>query len=287
MAMFDRRGYVMIFDVAAPPPGSGLVRGFVIDGGAYDSAEQLDAEVRAAGDWLDTRWIAGEMESVPAGSCDVASLGLPSWQQFRRAAEWDERGFRGWESWDAARAELAAGLPTADVERLGDVYAFAARAHLGQTRPAGEPYVSHLLEVLQILAVGAGVRDLDPLIAGVLHDVVEDTEVTADEVRQRFGPVVAELVGRVTMPPSEVEDRQRVRLAYLEALGRAPSAVRTVKLADRYSNVQRLDTHPRPEKRHTYFDETVRYVAPLARGDVFFQPLFSAWQRRMAGLLSI
>lgn len=298
-AVVDRRGYVMLFDVAVPRPGSGLVRGFVIDGSAYDSAERLDAEVRATGDWLDARWIVAERESVPVGSCDVASLGLPSWQQFRAAAERDERGFEGWPSWEAAAADLATSLSPSQLDVLGEAYGFAAQAHHGQTRPAGEPYTSHLLEVLQILAVGVGSTDTDQLVAALLHDVVEDTPVTLDEVRERFGPVVAELVGRVTMPPSQTAeplqiggpsptgDREQARLTYLGHLRQAPSAVRALKLADRYSNVQRLHTHPRPDKQQSYFAETVGNIVPLAAGDPFFQPLFLAWQQRMGRDLGI
>jgi (p)ppGpp synthase/HD superfamily hydrolase len=171
------------------------------------------------------------------------------------------------------------------MDRLGEAYAFAARAHEGQTRPAGEPYPAHLLEVLQILVEGASSRDVDQLVAALLHDVVEDTPVTSRELRQRFGNVVAELVGWVTMPLSDTGDRAQVRLAYLEHLRQAPSVVRRLKLADRYSNVQRLDTHPRPQKRRSYFEETVRHVVPLTIGDPFFEPLFTAWQRRMSALV--
>jgi hypothetical protein len=171
--LVDRRDSLLVFDVAAPPPGQGLIRGFVLNGPEYDTAQALDTELEAAAGWLGSRWIPAEMETLPAGSRDLASLGLPTWQQFRRAAEWDERGFTGWPSWSQAHAELSAVLGAPDVDRLGQAYAFAARAHEGQTRPGGEPYTEHLLEVLQILAVGAGVRDVDQLVAALLHDVVE------------------------------------------------------------------------------------------------------------------
>jgi (p)ppGpp synthase/HD superfamily hydrolase len=105
-------------------------------------------------------------------------------------------------------------------------------------------------------------------------------------VRERFGPAVSEIVGWVTMPPSPPEDKERVRAAYLAHLLEAPSHVRAVKLADRYSNVQRLTDHPRPEKQRSYFTETAGHLVPLAAGDVFFRPLFLAWQRRVGEALA-
>lgn len=71
----------------------------------------------------------------------------------------------------------------------GAAVSFAEEAHGDQKRPAGEPYLEHLLEAVEILVSGAGVRDEDLLVAAVLHDVVEDTDRTAGEVGERFGPV--------------------------------------------------------------------------------------------------
>jgi (p)ppGpp synthase/HD superfamily hydrolase len=97
----------------------------------------------------------------------------------------------------------------------------------------------------------------------VLHDVVEDTACTLEEVRERFGDRVATLVDWVTKPPRhEGHSREQVRVAYLDRLHSAPDHAILVKLADRLSNVQRLDTHPRPEKRRNYYDETVRFILP-------------------------
>ncbi|MCN9241347.1 HD domain-containing protein [Streptomyces sp. RY43-2] len=75
--------------------------------------------------------------------------------------------------------------PEVSAQRLGEAVSFAEEAHGDQKRPAGEPYGEHLLEVVEILVSGAGVRDEDLLIAAVLHDVVEDTDRTAGEVGEQ------------------------------------------------------------------------------------------------------
>lgn len=159
---------------------------------------------------------------------------------------------------------------------LDDAIAFATRLHAGQRRPAGEPYVEHLKEATAFLAYGAGVTDPALLRAAVLHDVVEDTDCTLAEVRTAFGDDVATLVDWVTKGDD--------RAAYLERLRSAPREALLVKLADRASNVQRLDTHPRPEKRRTYYAETVRTIVPLSAAHPWFAGWYQAWQREFAHL---
>jgi hypothetical protein len=102
--------------------------------------------------------------------------------------------FGAWHDWDTVRRQLAVLASEVSAQRLGEAVAFAEEAHGDQKRPAGEPYVEHLLEVVEILVSGAGVRDEDLLVAAVLHDVVEDTDRTAGEVGERFGPRVEEWV---------------------------------------------------------------------------------------------
>ncbi|OHV29436.1 phosphohydrolase, partial [Parafrankia soli] len=165
--------------------------------------------------------------------------------------------------WPSVRERLARRIAEQDLASLDDAVAFAVRWHGDQTRPAGEPYVEHLLEVVCVLVEAIGTTDIDVLRAAVLHDVVEDTECSLEDVRERFGDRVAGLVDWVTKPvPSEGQTREEVRVAYLTRLLSAPDDALLVKLADRLSNVQRLDTHPRPEKRRSYYQETVRSVVP-------------------------
>jgi (p)ppGpp synthase/HD superfamily hydrolase len=119
----------------------------------------------------------------------------------------------------------------------------------------------------------------------LLHDVVEDTECTIEEVRERFGPEVAELVAWVTKPdPGPGDDPQEFRQRYLASFDTAPADVLTVKLSDRYSNVQRLDTHPRPVKQASYYAETVRWFLPLAAGSPQFEAPFARWNTKFSYL---
>jgi (p)ppGpp synthase/HD superfamily hydrolase len=162
---------------------------------------------------------------------------------------------------------------------------FAAQRHGTQTRPAGQPYQEHLLEALTVLVEAVGVSDVDTLVAAVLHDVVEDTDTSLDEIRRRFGERSAELVDWVTKPePAAGQDRTTARTAYLDRLRDAPPAAIEIKLADRLSNVQRLDTHPRPEKRASYYRETVTSIVPLAAGHAWFAAWYGEWRRQFAHL---
>ncbi|MFI5906776.1 HD domain-containing protein [Dactylosporangium sp. NPDC051541] len=186
------------------------------------------------------------------------------------------RTFDGSVGWPALRTRYAGELPAATLAALDEAVEFAAERHGDQRRPAGEPYLEHLLEALDVLVTAVGARDPDVLRAAVLHDVVEDTPTTLDEVRERFGPRVAELVGWVT--------KEGDRAAYLERLRDAPDAALAVKLADRLSNVQRLRTHPRPAKRASYYRETVATIVPLAAGRGWFEEWYRDWQTAHADL---
>lgn len=195
------------------------------------------------------------------------------------------RTFTAKEGWTALRAAWAGRLPEADLAELDQAVTFAAHWHGGQARPGGEPYVEHLLEAARVLVEAVEVTDVSVLSAAVLHDVVEDTACTLDEVRGRFGDRVATLVDWVTKPPrAEGESREASRAAYLDRLRRAPGDAILVKLADRLSNVQRLNTHPRPEKARAYYDETVRSILPLAERHPWFRDWFGAWRTEFRAL---
>ncbi|MBV6697683.1 HD domain-containing protein [Kitasatospora aureofaciens] len=195
------------------------------------------------------------------------------------------RTFEAKDGWPALRRQFAGRLPEADLALLDEAVAFAADRHGAQRRPAGEPYLEHLLEAVRVLVDGLGVTDVDVLRAAALHDVVEDTDCTLGEVRERFGPRVAELVDWVTKAPrAEGESREEARSAYLTRLQGAPQDVLLVKLADRLSNVQRLDTHPRPEKRRSYYQETLRSVVPLAQAHPWFDEWYATWTEAFAHL---
>jgi GTP pyrophosphokinase len=193
--------------------------------------------------------------------------------------------FDAWRIWTDAEQSLRDRLPTGTVDHLALVYRAAADWHGDQVRPAGEPYVEHLLQALQVAVEAGGTTDRDVLSAVLLHDVAEDTSGTVAEIEDRFGRRTAELVAAVTKPePGPGEDPEEVRDEYLRSFEHAEPDVLLVKLSDRYSNVQALDTHPRPGKQRRYYAETVRRVVPLAAGAPQFVPLFEQWQQHFSRL---
>src|SRR5438874_7092561 len=144
-------------------------------------------------------------------------------------------------------------------------FEWAASAHNGQHRLSGEDYVNHPMEVAAILADLE--LDAETLAAALLHDTVEDTPLTADEVEQEFGPEVARLVdgvtklGRISLRSDQQQQAENIRkmmVAMAEDL-----RVVLIKLADRLHNMRTLD--PLPEvKRRKISRETLDIYAPLA-----------------------
>jgi guanosine-3',5'-bis(diphosphate) 3'-pyrophosphohydrolase len=188
--------------------------------------------------------------------------------------------FTSWHTWADAEPGLSQRLPAEVVARLARAVEFARLHHGDQRRKTGVPYLEHLLEALQVLVEGAGIASPDVLVAAVLHDVVEDTPVTLDEVSAQFGPRVAELVGWVTIPalgPGETKS------AYLRRLRDAPPDAVLVKLADRASNVQTLRNLPLDQQR-SYYEQTVSYIVPLAAGQPWFAAWYADWQAELADL---
>lgn len=218
------------------------------------------------------------MPTHPSGAAPTAA-DIPS-----RFPEPQITVFGAWRSWLQAAGSLAGQLPAPVIRQLAAAYQFAATAHAGQTRPAGEPYVRHLLEVVEILTYRR-VTDPPLLVAALLHDVVEDTAETVAAIERLFGAQVARLVDQVTMPPAPTsEDKGAIRAEYLTRLATAPESVRVLKLADRYSNVQRLHTHPRPAKQRAYYRETCQYFLPIAATDTCFAELYATWRVAYAHL---
>jgi guanosine-3',5'-bis(diphosphate) 3'-pyrophosphohydrolase len=187
--------------------------------------------------------------------------------------------FTNWHTWQQAEPGLRDALPAPAADAVAKAVEFAVRCHGDQTRPTGAPYAEHLLEALEVLVRGAGVTDPDILQAAVLHDVVEDTPTTIDDVRRAFGGRVAEMVGWVTKPdPEEGVDRKAAKEAYLSRLQDAPDDAVLVKLADRASNVQTLRNLRLPKQRQ-YYAETVRYIIPLAAQRQWWAQWYASWQQ--------
>lgn len=153
----------------------------------------------------------------------------------------------------------------ADLGLLERAYAFAERVHKGQERRSGEPYLSHPLEVAGILTELR--MDVPALVAGLLHDAVEDTLTTLDEVKETFGSGVAFLVDGVTkigkIPFSSREEQQAENLRKMVVAMSSDIRVLLIKLADRLHNMRTLD-HLTIEKRRNIAKETIDIYAPLA-----------------------
>jgi GTP pyrophosphokinase len=187
--------------------------------------------------------------------------------------------FTHWHTWPQAEPELRGLLPAADADAVAKAVEFAVRRHGDQTRPTGAPYAEHLLEALEVLVRGAGVTDPAILQAAVLHDVVEDTPCTIEDVRLAFGGRVADMVSWVTKPePAEGAEPAAAKAAYLSRLKDAPEDAVVVKLADRVSNVQTLRNLRLPKQRQ-YYAETVRYIMPLAAQRQWWAQWYASWQQ--------
>lgn len=154
--------------------------------------------------------------------------------------------------------------PPADLGRIGRAYHLACTAHASQTRSTGEPYVFHSLAVALILAEMC--LDEDTLIAALLHDVPEDTNVPLDTIRNDFGDTVAKLVDGVTklsglrlgLEQTHAESLRKMFMAMAEDI-----RVVLIKLADRLHNMRTLYALP-PEKQRRIALETMEIFAPLA-----------------------
>jgi (p)ppGpp synthase/HD superfamily hydrolase len=186
--------------------------------------------------------------------------------------------FTNWHTWPRTEPELRRLLPAATCDAVAKAVVFAIRYHGGQRRPTGAPYLEHLLETLEVLVRGAGVTDPDVLCAAVLHDVVEDTPCTVDDVQLAFGDRVADMVRWVTKPePADGADRKAAKESYLKSLRDAPDDAVLVKLADRASNVQTLRNLGQARQRE-YYAQTVRYIIPLAEPRDWWASWYSIWR---------
>jgi GTP pyrophosphokinase len=152
-----------------------------------------------------------------------------------------------------------------DPELLVRAYRYSERAHEGQTRSSGDPYVSHCVEVAKILADLQ--LDTTTVAAGLIHDVVEDTATTVEDIARAFGDEVAQIVDGLTkignLPMHSKEERQVENYRKLLLSVAKDARVILIKLADRLHNMRTLDYLP-PEKRRRISQETRDLYAPLA-----------------------
>src|SRR5690606_18463881 len=137
-------------------------------------------------------------------------------------------------------------LAPEDARRLAEAYAFAERYHRGMTRRSGEPFITHPVAVTVILAEMR--LDIDALRAGLLHDAVEDTPATFEEIEERFGPTVRKIVeGETKISKLAVRayvDEQAENLRQMLLAMVSDVRVILVKLADRLHNMRTLEHMP-------------------------------------------
>ena len=169
------------------------------------------------------------------------------------------------QSYRELEAEIRAYRPKDDLSALEKAFRFARQWHEGQMRDSGEPYMAHPVRVARILAEMR--MDLVAMQTGLLHDVVEDTSVTVEQVRKEFGEEVARCVDGITKLTKldffSAEDRQaesvrKMLLAMVEDI-----RVIMVKLADRIHNMRTLG-YLSPERRQRIARETIEIYAPIA-----------------------
>jgi len=162
-------------------------------------------------------------------------------------------------------ARLATYLVPDDVARVCEAYAFSQAAHEGQMRVSGHPYISHPLAVANALADWH--LDAQALSAALLHDVMEDTDITKEQLTERFGKGVAELVDGVSkidrIEHQSFEDAQADNFRKMLLAMARDVRVILIKLADRCHNMRTLGAM-RPDKRRRIAKETLDIYAPIA-----------------------
>ncbi len=161
--------------------------------------------------------------------------------------------------------QIYAYAPQADVSPLRKAYSFSEKAHAGQLRQSGEPFLQHPLEVANILTELK--LDVPSIVAGLLHDVVEDTLHTKEELKREFGEDIAAMVDGVTkigkIEFRSVQEKQAENFRKMIVSMAEDIRVILIKLADRLHNMRTLDALAE-EKRERIAQETLEIYAPLA-----------------------
>lgn len=170
------------------------------------------------------------------------------------------------------------------MNRLIRAIAFASEKHRNQRRKDAEasPYINHPIALADVLANEGGIEDELVLLAAVLHDTIEDTDTTYDELAQTFGEEVAGVVSEVTddksLPKAE---RKRLQVEHAATISHA---AKLVKLADKISNLRDIATIPpagwSEDRKREYFDWAKRVVDNLRGAHAGLEALFDAVYRR-------
>ncbi len=161
--------------------------------------------------------------------------------------------------------KITAYNPSVDVDIIDRAYIYSARVHEGQIRLSGEPYLSHPLEVADILA---GMKlDVTSVAAGLLHDVIEDTDASPKEIKEIFGSDIYHIVSGVSklsgLPLKGAQARQAESIRKMILAMANDIRVIMIKLADRLHNMRTLEYHSK-SKRTEIAQETLDIYAPIA-----------------------
>ncbi|MGZ3237565.1 MAG: HD domain-containing protein [Burkholderiaceae bacterium] len=153
------------------------------------------------------------------------------------------------------------------MQLLIEAFSFAAHKHRDQRRKDAEasPYINHPIQLARVLALEGHITDEQTIAAAILHDTIEDTETSPEEIRALFGVTIADIVAEVTDDKALPKD-ERKKLQ-VEHAANASRRAKLVKLADKICNVRDLDTSP-PKgwsltRRQEYFDWAKQVVDSL------------------------
>ncbi len=191
--------------------------------------------------------VAGELQATPRGP-DQSAILSPINQRF-----------------EALLKQVQANRPTEDISLIRKAWEFCVKHHAGQMRASGEPYIIHPLEVAEVLAEMR--MDATAISAGLLHDSVEDTPATNEQIAAGFGDQVAHIVEGVTkidkIQFANREDRQAENVRKMLLAMVSDVRVVLIKLADRLHNMRTLE-HLKPDRQEAIARETQDIYAPLA-----------------------
>jgi GTP diphosphokinase / guanosine-3',5'-bis(diphosphate) 3'-diphosphatase len=208
------------------------------------------------GHWAGT---ASQSFAKPIHSCRIEAAYNGAWRlpgrPFRQIGE----------RFEALLRQVQANRPNEDISLIRKAWEFCVSHHEGQTRASGEPYIVHPLEVAEVLAEMK--LDATAIAAALLHDAVEDTPATSEEIGERFGDQVAHIVEGVTkidkIQFANREDRQAENVRKMLLAMVSDVRVVLIKLADRLHNMRTLE-HLKPDRQEAIARETLDIYAPLA-----------------------
>jgi GTP diphosphokinase / guanosine-3',5'-bis(diphosphate) 3'-diphosphatase len=202
--------------------------------------------------------IPGDVSSVPPTREGEAQVSARDAERIDRQIQINER-------FEGLLKQVQANRPSEDVSLIRKAWEFCVKHHEGQMRASGEPYIIHPLEVAEVLAEMK--MDATAIAAGLLHDAVEDTPATNEEIEAGFGDQVAHIVEGVTkidkIQFANREDRQAENVRKMLLAMVSDVRVVLIKLADRLHNMRTLE-HLKPDRQEAIARETQEIYAPLA-----------------------